>query len=73
MHPGHPVVMEMYGVGVSFGPQIMAEIGDVRRFERKQALVALAGAAPIPNQSGEKSVRNNTPQAWRSIPPQDTV
>ena len=37
----------------------MAEIGDVRRFERKQALVAFAGIDPMPNQSGDKNVRSN--------------
>ena len=57
--PEYPVVMEMYGVGESFGPQLMAEIGDVRRFERKQSLVAFAGIDPMPNQSGEKNVRSN--------------
>ena len=50
----YPVVMEMYGVGDSLGPQLMAEIGDVRCFERKQSLVAFAGIDPMPNQSGEK-------------------
>ena len=55
----YPVVMEMYGVGKSFGPQLMAEIGDVRRFERKQSLVAFAGIDPMPNQSGDKNVRSN--------------
>lgn len=59
MLPEYPVVMEMYGVGKSFGPQLMAEIGDVRRFERKQSLVAFAGIDPMPNQSGEKNVRSN--------------
>ena len=59
MLPEYPVVMEMYGVGKSFGPQLMAEIGDVRRFERKQSLVALAGIDPMPNQSGDKNVRSN--------------
>lgn len=59
MLPEYPVVMEMYGVGKSFGPQLMAEIGDVRRFERKQALVAFAGVDPMPNQSGEKNTRSN--------------
>ena len=49
----------LYGVGESFGPQLMAEIGDVRRFDRKQALVAFAGIDPMPNQSGEKNVRSN--------------
>ena len=44
--PEYPVVMGMYGVGDFLGPQLMAEIGDVRRFERKQSLVAFAGVAP---------------------------
>ncbi len=59
MLPEYPVVMGLYGVGKSYGPQLMAEIGDVRRFERKQALVAFAGIDPMPNQSGEKNVRSN--------------
>ena len=59
MLPEYPVVMKMYGVGKSFGPQLMAEIGDVRRFERKQALVAFAGIDPMPNQAGDKNVRSN--------------
>lgn len=59
MLPEYPVVMGLYGVGESFGPQLMAEIGDVRRFDRKQALVAFAGIDPMPNQSGEKNVRSN--------------
>ena len=59
MLPEYPVVMQMYGVGKSFGPQLVAEIGDVRRFERKQALVAFAGIDPMPNQSGEKNIRSN--------------
>ena len=29
--PEYPVVMEMFGVGPALGPQLMAEIGDVRR------------------------------------------
>ncbi|MCD8374322.1 MAG: transposase [Oscillospiraceae bacterium] len=57
--PEYSVVMEMYGVGESLDPQLMAEIGDVRRFKRKQPLVAFAGIDPMPNQSGEKNVRSN--------------
>ena len=57
--PEYPVVMEMYGVGESLGPQLMAEIGDVRRFSQKKSLVAFAGVDPMPNQSGEKNVRSN--------------
>lgn len=57
--PEYPVVMEMYGVGESLGPQLMAEIGDVRRFERKQSLVAFAGIDPAPSESGDYCSRSN--------------
>jgi len=57
--PEYPVVMNMYGVGESLGPQLMAEIGDIRRFEGKQSLVAFAGVDPMPNQSGMKNSRSN--------------
>lgn len=50
--PEYPVVMQMFGVGPVLGPQLMAEIGDVRRFGRKQALVAFAGVDAPPCQSG---------------------
>lgn len=63
MLPDYPVVMEMYGVGEAFGPQLMAEIGDIRRFERKQALVAFAGIDPMPNQSGQRKTRSNPQNA----------
>ena len=59
MLPEYEVVMAMQGAGPITGPQLMAEIGDVRRFARKQALVAFAGIDPMPNQSGEKNVRSN--------------
>ena len=52
--PEYPIVMQMFGVGTTFGPQLMAEIGDVRRFARKQSLVAFAGIDPAPNDSGDK-------------------
>lgn len=57
--PEYPVVMGMYGVGESLGPQLMAEIGDIRRFAGKQSLVAFAGVDPMPNQSGMKNSRSN--------------
>ena len=57
--PEYSVVMEMYGVGESLGPQLMAEIGDVRRFERKQSLVAFAGIDPAPSESGNYCSRSN--------------
>jgi len=41
--PEYSVVMSMFGVGDSLGPQLMAEIGDVRRFAHKGALAVFAG------------------------------
>lgn len=41
--PEYGIVMQMFGVGSSLGPQLMAEIGDVRRFASKKSLVAFAG------------------------------
>jgi transposase len=57
--PEYPVVMGMYGVGESLGPQLIAEIGDIRRFEGKRSLVAFAGVDPMPNQSGTRESRSN--------------
>ena len=57
--PEYQVVMDMYGVGPALGPQLMAEIGDIRRFHSKGALTAFAGVDPGVNQSGsydQKSV-----------------
>jgi transposase len=50
--PEYSIVMAMRGVGESLGPQLMAEIGDVRRFHSKHALVAFAGIDAPPYQSG---------------------
>ncbi|MDF2986611.1 MAG: family transposase [Eubacterium sp.] len=50
--PEYPVVLAMHGVGETLGPQLMAEIGDVRRFPRKQSLIAFAGVDAPPFQSG---------------------
>jgi transposase len=58
--PEYPVVMSMYGVGDSLGPQLMAEIGDVRRFSHKESLAAFAGVDPMPNQSGTYEARSTS-------------
>lgn len=50
--PEYNVVMNLYGTGKSLGPQLMAEIGDVRRFAHKGSLTAFAGVDPGANQSG---------------------
>lgn len=56
--PEYEAVMSLYGVGPSMGPQLMAEIGDPRRFAHHKSLVAFAGIDPGDNQSGEKDVRS---------------
>ena len=56
--PEYPVVMEMFGVGQTLGPQLMAEIGDVRRFHSKKALIAFAGLDAPPNDSGDVTGRH---------------
>ncbi len=56
--PEYPVVMGMFGVGPTLGPQLMAEIGDVRRFHSKKALVAFAGIDAPPCQSGQMDVHS---------------
>lgn len=58
--PEYPVVMEMFGVGPTLGPQLMAEIGDVRRFYSKKALVAYAGIDAPPNDSGDVTGRHKS-------------
>lgn len=58
--PEYPVVMGMFGVGPTLGPQLMAEIGDVRRFHSKKALVAFAGIDSPPYQSGQMDVRSRS-------------
>lgn len=58
--PEHPVVMGMFGVGPSLAPQLMAEIGDVRRFHSRKALVAFAGIDVPPYQSGQMDVRSRS-------------
>lgn len=51
--PEYSVVMAMRGVGNTLAPQLIAKIGDIYRFERKQSLVAFAGLDAPPYQSGQ--------------------
>ncbi|MBR4182310.1 MAG: IS110 family transposase [Lachnospiraceae bacterium] len=51
--PEYSVVLNMGGVGTTLGPQIMAEIGDVRRFPKRENLIAFAGVDAPPYQSGK--------------------
>ena len=58
--PEYPVVMQLFGVGPILGPQLMAEIGDVRRFHSKKVLVAFSGIDAPPCQSGTMEVRSRS-------------
>lgn len=57
--PEYEVVMSMYGVGHTFGPQLIAEIGDISRFNHRSALTAFAGVDPGVNQSGKMKIDSN--------------
>lgn len=50
--PEYPAVLSLHGVGTTLGPQLIAEIGDVRRFHNRKALIAYAGIDSSPYQSG---------------------
>lgn len=58
--PEYPVVMGMFGVGPALGPQLMSEIGDVRRFHSQKALVAFVGIDAPPYQSDQMEVRSRS-------------
>lgn len=58
--PEYPVVMDLFDVGPTLGPQLIAEIGDVRRFYSKKALVAYAGLDAPPNDSGDVTGRHKS-------------
>lgn len=55
-------VMSIYGCGNMTGPQIMAELGDVRRFAANKgakSVVAFAGVSPGDSQSGTYDANSN--------------
>jgi len=57
--PEYDTVMAMTGVGKSMGPQLMAEIGDLRCFAHQKSLVGFAGTDPIKDDSGDKVSGSN--------------
>ena len=56
--PVVPVVMKMFGVGPVLVPQLIAEIGDVRRLHHKQSSVAFSSLDAPPCQSGTFESKN---------------
>lgn len=65
--PEYDTVMSIVGVGKSTGPQLMAEIGDLRRFAHQKSLVGFAGTDPIKDDSGDK-VSSSAPSSKRGSP-----
>lgn len=65
--PEYETVAAMYGVGEVTAAQLMAEIGDVRRFPRRSALVGFAGVDPAVYQSG-KTEAQSSPMTKRGSP-----
>jgi len=57
----------MYGGGDVTGAQLMAEIGDVRRFVNRSALIAFAGVDPSISNSGKK-ITVSAPTSKRGSP-----
>ena len=57
--PEYNTVMGIYGVGKTYGPQLIAEIGDVSRFTHREALTAFAGVDPGVDESGQHKSKSN--------------
>lgn len=53
--PEYETVLAMHGVGKTLGPQLIAEIGDIRRYPKRSSLARFAGIEPPENQSGAYS------------------
>jgi len=50
--PEYETVLAMHGVGNTLAPQLIAEIGDIRKFQKRTSLACFAGIEPPENQSG---------------------
>lgn len=60
MLPEYETVMNIYGVGDKTGPQLMAEIGDTRRFHSRRAITAYFGYDSESDDSGQKISKSNS-------------
>ena len=58
--PEYSTVMSFYGVGEILGAQLIAEIGNISRFESKKTLIAFAGIDAPPYQSGTINVQSRS-------------
>ena len=57
--PEYEAVSALYGVGEITAAQLIAELGDVRQFNNRGAIVAFAGVDPEVNQSGTQNRISN--------------
>lgn len=58
--PEYNTVMSMYGVGETYGPQLIAELGDITRFTHREAITAFAGVDPGVDESGSRKRVSNS-------------
>ena len=71
--PEYEPVKLLYGVGEITAAQLMAEIGDVRRFDNRNSLIAFAGIDPSTYQSGKydskssKSSKRGSPHLRKTL------
>ena len=65
--PEYDTVVAMYGVREITAAQLIAEIGDVRRFPHRSSIVGFAGVNPAVDESG-KHVSKSNPTTKRGSP-----
>ena len=58
--PEYDTVLAMRGVGTTFGPQLIAEIGDITQYVKRTAITAFAGVDPGVNESGSFKSKSNS-------------
>lgn len=67
MLPEYECVKAMYGVGEITAAQLMAELGDIRKFANRRSIVAFSGIDPTINSSGAYNSDSN-PSSKRGSP-----
>lgn len=65
--PEYGCVAAMYGVGEITAAQLIAELGDIRKFANRRSIVAFAGIDPEVNESGSY-IRESNPSSKRGSP-----
>jgi len=73
MLPEYPATISMFGVGELTAAQLIAEIGDLRRFHGGRALIAFAGIDPLPKQSGTYEKKSTKTSKRGSAPLRKTL